>query len=101
MPISLQESVVGCLLGTAVGDALGFVGYVHWLRGQRPGLRLDIKRAVAEGDLVVIHGNLHLKPGGRGMAVADFWRIAEGKIVEHWDVIREVRESSADGNTMF
>ncbi|MFF0097093.1 ester cyclase [Streptomyces canus] len=37
-----------------------FVGYVHWLRGQFPDLRLDIKRTVAEGDLVVTHSNLHL-----------------------------------------
>ncbi len=51
-----------------------FVGYVHWLRGQFPDLRLDIKRVIAEGDLVVTHSNLHLKPGDRGMAVADFWR---------------------------
>jgi hypothetical protein len=34
-------------------------------------LRLDIKRALAEDDLVVIHSNLHLKAGDRGMAVAD------------------------------
>ncbi|WP_216590025.1 nuclear transport factor 2 family protein [Streptomyces brasiliscabiei] len=78
-----------------------FVGYVHWLRGQFPDLRLDIKRAIAEGDLVVTHSNLHLKPGDRGMAVADFWRVADGRIVEHWDVIQEVPEKSANDNTMF
>ena len=78
-----------------------FVGYVHWLRGQFPDLRLDIKRVIAEGDLVVTHSNLHLKPGDRGMAVADFWRVADGKIVEHWDVIQEVPEKSANDNTMF
>jgi predicted SnoaL-like aldol condensation-catalyzing enzyme len=78
-----------------------FVGYVHWLRGQFPDLRLDIKRVIAEGDLVVTHSNLHLKPGDRGMAVADFWRVADGKIVEHWDVIQDVPEKSANDNTMF
>ncbi|MEU9247202.1 nuclear transport factor 2 family protein [Streptomyces sp. NPDC048385] len=78
-----------------------FVGYVHWLHGQFPDLRLDIKRVIAEGDLVVTHSNLHLKPADRGMAVADFWRVADGKIVEHWDVIQEVPEKSANDNTMF
>ncbi|CAM5709000.1 nuclear transport factor 2 family protein [Streptomyces canus] len=68
--------------------------------GQFPDLRLDIKRAVAEGD-VVTRRNLHLKPGDRGMAVADFWRVVDGKIVEHWDVIQEVPEKSANDNTMF
>ena len=64
-----------------------FVGYVHWLRGKFPELHLDIKRAIAEDDLVVTHSNLHLTPGDRGMAVADFWRVADGKIVEHWGVV--------------
>ncbi len=78
-----------------------FVGYVHWLRGQFPDLHLDIKRTIAEGDLVVTHSNLHLAPGDRGMAVADFWRLDGGRIVEHWDVIQEVPEEAANTNTMF
>jgi len=78
-----------------------FIGYVHWLRGQFPELHLDIKRAIAEDDLVVTHANLHLKPGDRGMAVADIWRVADGKIAEHWDVVQEVPEKSANSNTMF
>lgn len=78
-----------------------FIGYTHWLRSQFPDLHLDIKRTVEQGDLVVTHSNLHLTPGDRGMAVADFWRIADGKIVEHWDVIQEVPEKSANQNTMF
>ncbi len=85
----------------APDGAEGFIGYVHWLRGQFPELHLDIKRAIAEDDLVVTHSNLHLKPGDLGMAVADIWRVADGKIVEHWDVVQEVPGKSAKGNTMF
>ena len=61
----------------APDGAEGFIGYVHWLRGQFPELHLDIKRALAEDDLVFTHSNLHLEPGDRGMAVADIWRIAD------------------------
>ena len=50
---------------------------------------------------MVTHSNLHLKAGDRGKAVADFWRVAGGKIVEHWEVIQEVPEKSANDNTMF
>jgi len=78
-----------------------FIGYTHWLRGRFPELNLDIKRVLADGDMVVTHSNLHLAPGDRGMAVADFWRLEDGKIVEHWDVVQEVPEESANGNTMF
>ena len=85
----------------APDGAEGFIGYVHWLRGQFPELHLDIKRALAEEDLVFTHSHLHLKPGDRGMSVADIWRIADGRIVEHWDVVQEVPEASANDNTMF
>lgn len=51
--------------------------------------------------MVVTHSNLHFERGDRGMAVADFWRLADGKIVEHWDVIQEVPEKSANDNTIF
>ena len=78
-----------------------FIGYTRWLRGQFPELHLDIKRVIADGDLVVTHSNLHLTPGDRGLAVADFWRVSDGTIVEHWDVIQEVPESSKNQNTMF
>src|SRR5581483_2229778 len=50
----------------APDGAEGFIGYVHWLRGKFPDLHLDIKRAIAEDDLVVTHSHLHLKPGDRG-----------------------------------
>ena len=31
----------------------------------------------------------------------DMFRIKDGKIVEHWDVIQPVPEKSANANTMF
>jgi len=85
----------------ATDGAEGFIGYVHWLRGQFPELHMDIKRAIAEDDMVVTHANLHLTPGDLGMAVADLWRIADGRIVEHWDVVQEVPEKASNDNTMF
>jgi len=66
-----------------------------------PDLRMEPKRIVAEGDYVVLHSHLILKPGDRGMAVVDIFRLENGKIVEHWDVLQEVPETSANNNTMF
>ena len=61
----------------------------------------DIKRVVAEGDLVVLHVHSRTSLRDRGRAVVDIFRVAEGKIVEHWDVIQAVPEKSANSNTMF
>ena len=66
-----------------------------------PELRMEPKRIIAEGDLVVLHSHLILKPGDRGSAVVDIFRLENGKIVEHWDVVQEVPETSANNNTMF
>ena len=66
-----------------------------------PDFRMESKRMVAEGDYVVLHSHLILKLGDRGMAIVDIFRLENGKIVEHWDVLQEVPETSANNNTMF
>ena len=81
-----------------------FTGYVAWLRSQYPDLKLVIKRVIAEGDMVVTHSHLDLEPGkpdNPGRALADFFRLEDGKIVEHWDVIQDVPAESANDNGMF
>jgi predicted SnoaL-like aldol condensation-catalyzing enzyme len=62
---------------------------------------LDIKSAVAEGYLVVTHSLLKTSPEDRGTAAADFFRLEDGKIVEHWDVLQPVPESAANNHPMF
>jgi predicted SnoaL-like aldol condensation-catalyzing enzyme len=59
---------------------------VKYLRGEYPDLRLDIKRVIAEGEMVVTHSHLVLE---------------DGKVVEHWDVIQEVPATAANTNGMF
>jgi hypothetical protein len=46
-------------------------------------MSLNIKRAVAEGDLVVTHSLLKTSTEDRGTAAADIFRLEEGKVVEH------------------
>jgi predicted SnoaL-like aldol condensation-catalyzing enzyme len=78
-----------------------FTGFVTWLRGEYPNVTLDIKRVIAEGDIVVTHSHLVLEPGTPGRALADFFRVEDGKVVEHWDVIQDIPETSANPNGMF
>ena len=50
-------------------------------------------RIVAEGNLVLTHSEGIF--AGKHVAFADLFRIADGKIVEHWDAIAEVRTEGA------
>jgi predicted SnoaL-like aldol condensation-catalyzing enzyme len=78
-----------------------FIAFVRGFAGQFPELSLEIKRVIAEGDLVVTHGLIKTSPDDRGMAAADIFRLEDGKIVEHWDVVQPVPETAANDNTMF
>ncbi|GAA3469283.1 MULTISPECIES: nuclear transport factor 2 family protein [Nonomuraea] len=78
-----------------------FVQFVSGFASQFPQLSLDIKRVVAEGDLVVMHSLMKTSPDDRGTAIVDIVRVQDGKIVEHWDVLQPVPETAANDNTMF
>jgi len=82
----------------------GFEAFVQFVEGfveQFPEMSLEIKRAVAEGDMVVTHSLLKTSPEDRGTAAADFFRLEDGKVVEHWDVLQPVPESAANEHPMF
>ena len=60
-----------------------------------------IVRSAADGDLVWLHLNSTQNAQDRGEAIVDIFRVEDGRIVEHWDVIQPVPETSANENTMF
>jgi len=78
-----------------------FIGFVKYYTQTFPDLHMDIKRLIAEGDLVVVHNHHTRYASDRGVAVIDVFRLEDGKIVEHWDVLQDVPETAANNNTMF
>ena len=61
----------------------------------------EVHRIIVEGDLAAVHVRARQNPQDRGFAIVDILRLADGKIVEHWDVIQAVPEQSANPHPMF
>lgn len=79
-----------------------FVKAFEGLKQKFPQSRGEIKRVIAEGDLVVLHVHRKNTPDDLGRAVIDIFRLDKnGKIVEHWDVSQPVPEKTASGRGMF
>ncbi|TCJ79081.1 UNVERIFIED_ORG: putative SnoaL-like aldol condensation-catalyzing enzyme [Bacillus cereus] len=68
---------------------------------KNPNSSAEIKRVVAEGDTVALHVHSRTNSQDKGVAIVDIFRIKDGKIVEHWDVIQEIPNEAANNNTMF
>jgi predicted SnoaL-like aldol condensation-catalyzing enzyme len=79
----------------------GFVTAISGMFAAFPNYEFEVKRAVSQNDLVAVHSYMNLTGEGPGNAVMDFFRLEDGKIVEHWDVVQAVPEESANSNTMF
>jgi len=68
---------------------------------QHPGIHYEIKRIIADGNLVAVHSHGQLSADDRGIAVVDILRVESCKVVEHWDVVQPVPEKAANSNSMF
>ena len=81
-----------------------FIAFFEGFTAAFPDLNIDIRRVIAECDLVVTHGIIggagpEAVFGARGSKVVDIFRLdADGKIVEHWDVLAAISATSANGN---
>jgi len=68
---------------------------------QNPDKVLEVKRAIAEGDLVAVHSHVQPKPGSSGAAVVHIFRFENGRIVELWDLGQPVPEESPNQYGIF
>ena len=77
------------------------VNYFSGFFRDNPQSRAKVIRSAADGDLVWLQVHSTNGSHDRGQAVLDIFRVKDGKIVEHWDIIQDVPEKAANANTMF
>ena len=65
-----------------------------------PGARFEVQRILVDGDLALIHLKAR-RPGAPDAAVADIYRLAGGKVVEHWDVLQPMPPDPVSEHPMF
>ena len=66
-----------------------------------PSLDYDIERIIVDGNMAAVHTHMRMASDDRGSAVVDLFRLENGMIVEHWDVIQAVPSESANDHPMF
>ncbi|MFN2258929.1 MAG: nuclear transport factor 2 family protein [Parasphingopyxis sp.] len=63
--------------------------------------QFEIQRIIVDGPFAVVHSWSRADAEDRGHAVVDIFRIEDGLLAEHWDVIQPVPEEAANDHPMF
>ena len=71
------------------------------MKSELPLLQVDVKRVIAEDDLVVLHGHVMRTPEDRGSKHVDIFRVESGKVVEHWDIDQPISENFVNDRGPF
>ena len=85
---------------TIADGAAGVKALVQMFAAQgMPKQKVTFKHVVAEGDIVFLHSRFEM--AGKEWRFIDIYRIADGKLAEHWDAMMPMPEERANANGMF
>jgi predicted SnoaL-like aldol condensation-catalyzing enzyme len=79
----------------------GLKTFLEFARENLATFKVEFKRVLADGEFVIVHAHAKANPEDRGSAVMDIFRVEDGKVVEHWDVMQPIPETAMNDNTMF
>ena len=79
----------------------GLKRFLDMIKAQTPEAVHDVKRAFVDGDHVTVHYHVRRWPDDLGWAAIDIFRLENGMIAEHWDVMQDVTEGGPNPNSPF
>ncbi|MEU5885135.1 nuclear transport factor 2 family protein [Spirillospora sp. NPDC047279] len=98
----LRDTLKEDFIEHSPGNPSGRDAFVEFIAASPiSGARFDLKRVIADERHAVVHYEMTLPGAERGVAVVDIWRIEDGLIAEHWDVLQPVPDASEIPNGMF
>lgn len=80
----------------AVKTFLQGLGIDSW-----PTQQVKFERVIAEGDLVMVQTAQPKSENSPGTVIVDIFRVENGKIAEHWDVIQQIPTDATNPRTMY
>lgn len=83
------------------GDRAGALAYMKALLARSPQGRVEVVRAASDRGLVFLHARFTSRPDARPVAIVEIFRVAGGRIVEHWDVIAPTPEKPVNPLSPF
>ena len=86
--VALPRMADGLRPSSAQAHLAAVTGWIDSL----PGLKVEVLRVVASGDLVAVQSVFTPAPDERAMLVLDLFRVSGGRIVEHWDALQELQD---------
>lgn len=78
-------------------------GLFNLIKGMPPTFKHEHEQIVADGEYVIVHSRFSGFGQAKNWIVADFVRVVDGLLVEHWDVVEDEasQAESKSGRPMF
>lgn len=87
------------------GNRAGFIEHLAeagFTNPDNPRMEMVVDRVISEGNMVVTHIHVQVSADAPVLVFMDIYRVEDGKIAEHWDVMQPVPETSVNGRvTMY
>jgi predicted SnoaL-like aldol condensation-catalyzing enzyme len=79
----------------------GVIDFMRANYARYPRHTVEVVRSFVDGNYVFLHVHVHMQPFNQDVAVMDIFRVADGKLAEHWDVDQLVPTEMMHTNGMF